>query len=693
MKFNYINRDFSWLMFNYRVLQEAKEESLPLYERIKFLAIYSNNLEEFYRVRVSYYRSLLRNLPPDHPKREQVRPDQIISRINTEVGRLQIKFHDIFENSIVPQLEREGVRLLQRDSKLTQKQEAYVNDVFQGDILPYIQPVLLVKQRIKPFLRTGQIYIMVKLYNKKTFSKRSRPRYGIVKLVTDHNIPRFVELPNDKDGNNCIMFLEDVTMRYIQEVYPGYVIGKWFCIKMTRDADLEYDDQEGDELIDIISNISTTRQLGYPNRFQYDRLMPDNMLRYLMETFSLTIDDLVKAGDYHNFRDFFSFPNPKSPLLELPVHKPLRLHHIDEQKSLLEYFECNELMLHFPYQSYDYFLQYLNEAAIAPDVVEIKSTQYRVADNSAVVNALIKAANNGKKVTVFVELKARFDEENNLRSAKEMKRAGINIIYSISGLKVHAKVAMVVRENAETKERLSTCFLGTGNFNEKTAKLYGDHGFFTSDSRINKDIVELFRVLEQNVSEPEFMHILVPNYNMVSHFEKLIAQEMKNAKAGKEAYILLKMNGLEDPYMIDRLYEASLAGVKIDIIVRGVCCLKTNQKYSKNIRAIRIVDRFLEHARIFVFHNDGEQKMYMGSADWMRRNLYRRIECVFPVYNESIKQEVMDILDIQLKDNTKASLIDEKGANQRINDGKPSVRSQHAIYEMLKQKTLNESGK
>jgi len=342
-------------------------------------------------------------------------------------------------------------------------------------------------------------------------------------------------------------------------------------------------------------------------------------------------------------------------------------------------------MLHFPYQSYAYFIKFLTEAAYDDSVSEIKATQYRVADNSAVVKALILAAQNGKKVTVFVELKARFDEENNLRFAHEMKRAGIAIIYSMPRLKVHTKVALVSRI-ASTEEKKLTAFLATGNFNEKTAETYCDHGFFTGDPRLTHELEALFDIFERTISYYAFQHLLVPNNNMVQRFEELIRQEISNAQKNEKAYIILKMNALEDPYMINLLYEASTAGVSIDIIVRGACCLKPNQPYSKNIRLIRIVDHFLEHARVFYFYAGGKQHIYLSSADWMRRNLYRRIECAFPIYDEDIKKELLDILYIQLADNVKASYISEDMNNVRVPQKGKIVHSQKEIYKYLSKK-------
>jgi len=681
--YSYFNRDLSWLSFNYRVLQQAFEKEIPLYERIKFLAIYSNNLEEFYRVRVSYYQELLRTLPSNNPKNIEVQPRQILQQINAVVSRHQAEFNQLFYNDIIPELKKNNIILVSRNEILSEKQEEFLQQRFEQQILTAIQPVLLVKNRIRPFLKTGHVYIALRMYVKgRTFmgkSKTSRPQYAIVKLPTDHNISRFIELP-ENNGRHYIMLLEDLIIRKLYAIFPGYLVDTAHSIKVTRDADLDFEDFETNALIETVEDISKARALGETNRFQYDIDMPAAMLRFFTEAFDIHPDKLVSGGRTHNFRDLFSFPNPYSPHLEDPRHKPLTYPALDEG-SLFEKIEQRDFLLHFPYQSFNYFLDFLAEAGKDPEVTEICTTQYRVASNSAVVDALIDAALKGRKVNVFVELKARFDEESNLAYAKEMRKAGINIMYSIPGLKVHSKVALIKRP---AKKNLA--FLGTGNFNEKTARLYGDHGFFTSDARITSDLSELFCYFNSRKINHPFAHILVPNFNMADTYLALIAAEIAHAKQGNKGYMIIKLNGLEDPVMIDKLYEASEAGVQVDLLVRGVCRLVPEQEYSKNIRCIRIVDRFLEHARVFFFHNNGQSKLYMGSADWMKRNLYRRVECVFPIYDETLKQEVLDILNIQLSDNVSARLINKKMENVPIvNDG-PAVRSQTKIYSYLREK-------
>ena len=684
-KYEYINRDISWLSFNFRVLQEAMDKTLPLYERIKFLAIYSNNTEEFYQVRVSYYKQMLRHereFPKQHFR--DVDPASIIKQINEIVTNQQSIFHLIFEEEILPELRKNNIIVVNEQDKLTGEQLSFIREIFYSNIITSINPILLVKKKVRPFMKTGQPYMALKMVSKDSNKHRQQERYGMIKIPTDHNISRFVELPENK-GRHYIMFLEDVIMRHIDAIFPGYKVKDSYSLKLTRDADMEYDDYEGEDLIDAIDRIRSVRSVGKPNRFQYDRAMPEKLLEYLISSFDIPKDILVMGGDRHNFRDFFSFPNPAYPKYELQSLPPIPIPALANQKKpIASLIGKKDFMLSVPYQPFEHYLRFLREASTDPSVKEIKATQYRVSDHSVVVNSLIAAAENGKKVSVFVELKARFDEEANLKWAYEMTKAGIRIIYSIPKLKVHAKIALIIRKKG-TKYG-DQAYLGTGNFNEKTARLYGDHGLFTSNPEVVTEVKELYRHLEDQEIRPDFKHIMVPGFNMVPGFINLINKEINNVKEGRIGYILLKMNGLQDKEMVDSLYQASEAGVKVDLIVRGVCTLKTGMPYSKNIRVIRIVDRYLEHARVFIFLNDGDHRVYLGSADWMKRNLRSRVECVFPVYDSDLKKELRDILNLQLSDNVKACEIDENLRNVRIVTKGPDIRAQLAIYEYFKNK-------
>ncbi len=439
-KYEYTNRDISWLSFNLRVLQEAMDKTLPLYERIKFLAIYSNNMEEFYQVRVSYYKQMLRHqreFPKQHIR--NVDPLRIIKQINEIVTNQQSIFHLIYEKEILPDLRRNGIIVVDDMDELSDEQKSFVSEVFYSTIITSVQPVLLVKKKVRPFMKTGQPYIALEMVSKDSNKKKQLERYGIIKIPTDHNISRFVELPK-KDDKHYIMFVEDVIMQHIDAIFPGYTVKNNYSLKLTRDADMEYDDYEGEDLIDAIDRIRSHRSVGKPNRFQFDRAMPEKLLDYLTTSFHISKDIMVMGGNRHNFRDFFSFPNPTYPKFEIESLPPIPIPALANQKKpIASLISKKDFLLSPPYQPFEHYLRYLREASTDPTVKEIKTTQYRVSDHSVVVNSLIAAAENGKKVTVFVELKARFDEEANLKWAYEMTKAGIRIIYSIPKLKSTCK--------------------------------------------------------------------------------------------------------------------------------------------------------------------------------------------------------------------------------------------------------------
>lgn len=686
-KQNYINREISWLDFNYRVLQEAKDKKNPLYERLKFLAIYSSNLDEFFRVRVANLRSLLR-LNKKTQKELDFNPDVILKKIHKIVFKQQEEYGKIFQEQIIPELKFNNIFLIS-DSDFTGSQLLFIKEYFNQNIIPHIQPVLLLKKRIIPFLRNRRLYLAIKLASKdvdlhNTKRKRVQYKYAIVEIPSNH-LPRFVKIPTEP-GKTYIAFLDDIIRVNLDEIFTGYQIVCSYSIKLTRDAELYIDDEFSGNLLEKIKKSLKNRNIGAPSRFLYDSRMPKDFLKFLREALIIDKDDLIPGGRYHNLSDFFTFPNPGRRDLENIPLPFLRNKELDKYPDIFEAIDKKDFALHFPYHTYDYVLEFLNNAANDPDVISIYITQYRVAKNSEVVNALIKAVQKGKKVIAFVELKARFDEESNILWAEEMKSYGVKVYYSFPGIKVHSKIALVKKKSSGAIHNY--CYLGTGNFNEKTAQLYSDMGLFTSDKRLTSEVEKVFLHLSGHPVKYKFKHLLVAQFNMRKLFTKMIDNEIKNAKAGKKAWMILKMNSLEDPKMINKLYEANNAGVKIDLIVRGICCLVPGIKgLSENIKAVSIVDRYLEHSRIFVFCNNNKTKVYAGSADWMKRNLSRRIEVCFPVYDESIKNEILDILKIQLKDNVKARLIDAKGQNKyRKSKANKKIQSQVETYYYLKKK-------
>jgi len=564
--------------------------------------------------------------------------------------------------------------------------QQFIREYFYREVIPYLQPILLTKGT-RSFLRDNRLYLAIRLYRKKRGADNGsnrRPRYALVKLpYTD--VKRFIRLP-DKDGCYHFLFLEDLVRFNLQELFPGYDIDSSYCVKLLRDADLGIKDEFSGNLVEKIRKNLGRRKVGEPALFTYDRSIPEDFLAFLQDVIGVYKEDLLAGESYLNFQDFFSFPNPFAPRLQLNHPQPIHPYELEQIGSMFAAIREKDRILHYPYQSFDYLIKFLNEAAQDPKVYAIKVTQYRVASNSAVVNSLISAARNGKQVSVFVEVKARFDEENNLTLARLMSEAGVRIIYSLPGLKVHAKLALVLRRSGNERKR-SFAYLSTGNFNEKTARQYADHGFFTCKEDIIRDLENLFSYFENPKFRPEFTKLWVTRFNFKNELRRRIDREIELARQGKKGYILVKLNGIQNKPLINLLYKASEAGVKIDMIIRGICCLVPNQKFSRNINLRRIVDSYLEHGRIIVFGNDGAPEVYLTSADWMNRNINRRIETTFPVEDEDIKKELFDILDLQLRDNVSARLINENLENIPIvADGMEPIRAQWDTYKMLIEK-------
>lgn len=682
----YFKRDISWLSFNYRVLLEAEDETLPIYERIKFLSIYSSNLEEFYEIRVAEHRGVI--MKKNFTEESGAEAEETLAEITEEVNRQQREYYRIF-SKVLQELNRQDIYLYQ-DSRPEPFHEEFVHNFFNEEVFPFLSPVMIQAGDIRTFIRDRRLYLVIRMVKK---SKRmAEPDYvpdyyyALMKIPYA-KVPRFIELPTH-EGKHYIMFIDDIIRANLSSIFPGYVVESCYSIKISRDADIYLDDEKGGNIVENIRKKVKKRKIGALSRFMYDSNMPDDFLAFICNAFGITTDDLVLGGRYNNLQDLIKLPNPRGKELEQQAPSPMRVPFLDEMGSVFRAVKKRDILLHFPYQSFDYLIRFLMEAAFDPKVDEIKITQYRVAENSAVINTLISAAQNGKKVTVFVELKARFDEENNMSTAERMEQAGIRIIYSIPGLKVHAKVAVILRKDTEDGcKRRDFAYLSTGNFNEKTARIYSDMALLTSNAELITDINKVFAVLEGKLAGPTFRHLLVARFNMVPELTRMIHREIEHVKAGRKGRIVLKMNGLHDQNMINELYNASENGVEIDLIVRGICCLVPNRPFSANIKVTRIVDMFLEHSRIWYFYNDGEEELFLTSADWMRRNLNRRIETAFPILNAEIKRNIIDILNIQLQDNVKACLIDEHLHNNFKRDGNPvKVRAQLAVYEYLKNK-------
>ena len=683
MESRYFKRDISWLSFNYRVLLEAEDDTLPLYERINFISIYSSNLEEFYKIRVADHKAIATGAA--HSDEEGVQSAmQLVTEINEEVNRQLEERIRIYEQKILPALRQHHI-IFYQSRNVEPFHKEFLRRFFREEIFPYLSPVPVSKDKVISFLRDNRLYLAVRLHSKGTLpGDPDHTQYFVMKLPYS-KVPRFIELPK-QDKIYYLMFIEDIIKANIDTIFPGYDVDSSYCIKISRDADILIDESANtSEIIEQVKTKVKKRKIGAVCRFVYDRAMPDDFLDFLVDAFRINRQELVPGDKHLNMEALRHLPNPNNAVRPIRKPQPMKLACLDERESIFRYVEKKDLLLHYPYHSFDHFIHFLYEAVHEPTVREIMVTQYRVAENSAVINTLIAAAQNGKKVTVFVELKARFDEENNLATAEMMKAAGINILFSLPGLKVHAKVALVLRRDKQGHKLPSYAYISTGNFNEKTATLYADCGLFTCNPVLVNDLHNLFRTF-QGKENPVFHRLLVARFNLIPELNRLIDHEIELAKSGKQGRIILKMNALQDPAMIERLYEASQAGVKIDLIVRGICCLISGRKYSRNIRVTRIVDTFLEHARVWYFGNGGKPKLFLGSPDWMRRNLYRRIEAVTPILDPDLKRELSDMLSIQLSDKRKACFVDDHLCNRwkSARPQKEKIRSQYTFYEYLK---------
>ena len=695
----YIHRDVSWLAFNHRVLQEARDPRVPLLERVKFLAIYSSNLNEFYRVRVANIRNLM-EVSKKTKKQLDFDPEVVFEQVQRTIVEQQIEFTNIFEREIVPELRNQNIYFLRR-LELDEMQKAFVKDYFDTNLSPFVQPILLVKQKIKPFLNNAALYLAVTLTEKQEKTSCSEPKtdkilertnhklaYAIVKIPSDYT-PRFIKIPNTDPTSDkqYVIMLDDVVRHYLPYLFPGYHIKDSHAFKITRDAELYIDNEFTGDLIDQIQQSLVKRNVGPPSRFAFDREISPQCLDFLMEMFGLDNADAFYSGRYLNNFDFFTFPDfgkknlKDEDLPELP-HRVL-----DAAVSIFDAIGEGDHLLNFPYQSYDYVVRFFEEAANDPAVQTIKLTQYRVASRSRIMVALLAAVAAGKEVTVFVEVKARFDEESNLRWARQLQDAGATVLFSHAGIKVHAKVAVVTRlENGAQRDY---CYLSTGNFNEKTARSYVDYGYFTANPVIGQDIHKLFFYLQtkrRTNGSDQFDKLLVGQFNMYARIVELIDNEILNAQQGKPARIILKLNSLEDKPLIDHLYAASQAGVQVQLIVRGICCVQAGvPKLSENITVISIIDRFLEHQRIYCFYNNGDEKIYLASADWMTRNMHFRIETAFPIEDPKIRVIIQEQIRIQLADNLKARIVEPNLRNRYVStDTQKPVRAQLATYNYLR---------
>jgi polyphosphate kinase len=683
--YNFLNRDLSWLSFNHRVLMEAADATVPLYDRISFLSIFSSNLDEFFRVRMPAIFAFTSIKGKKTTLRDEY-PKDLVQQVQALLHQQLEEYGQVLTQMILPALRQNNICLYYGEDIFPEHNDT-IHEYFSSRVLSFLQPVILRKENQDDvFLENNALYFIVSI---EAVDTPGIHQYAVLNIPSDH-LPRFVQLPSIGDMN-YISFLDDIIRHNLQQAFPGFIIHGAWSVKLTRDAEMVLEDEFTGDIAEKIEKQLEKRDIGHSTRFLFDHTMPANIKEYLQNYFVLRMEEMVEGGRYHNLKDLGRLPDPSKGKLKYTEWVPVSHPGFRHDRSIFQTIAEKERLLHLPYHSYNTILRFFNEAAIDPHVREIYTTIYRVASDSHIVNALISAARNGKKVTVFVELKARFDEANNLQWSKKMKAAGVKIINSLPGLKVHAKVALVKRQ--ENKESQYYSLFSTGNFNELTGRFYTDHVFCTASESFSKDLQLLFAYLlaHKYVSDDHeipFKHILVSQFNMITRFDELIQREIKNAKKGKPAGIIIKVNNLQERAMITRLYDASRAGVKVQLLVRSICCLAPGvAAQSENITVHRIVDRYLEHARIFVFHNEGEPQYFMGSADWMNRNLHSRIEVCFPLNDKKLCEEVGHILQLQLSDNRKAVLFTSQLENKRIDvaDGQPSIASQEMIYDYVRE--------
>ncbi|MCF8257284.1 MAG: polyphosphate kinase 1 [Flavobacteriales bacterium] len=671
----YVARELSWLSFNHRVLQEAEDPAVPIVERLHFLGIYSNNRDEFFRVRVASLKRMLGIRKEAHDIFLGI-PKDVLAQVNREVVEQQRLFDRIYQN-LLAELKGHQIHVI-NETQLNEAQEKFVRSYFIEEVQPNLVPIMLDLAPEFPYLRDKSVYLMVRLSASK--GKRE-PRFSLIELPT-HVLPRFIVLPKEGD-KNYIILLDDVIRFSLGNIYgtSDYDTFEAFNIKLTRDAELNMETDVSLSLLMKLEKSLKQRSKGTPVRFVYDAKMPKEMREMLMKAMKVTSSSsLIPGGRYHNFKDFMNFPNVGGKRTRFTKLKPLSHPDLPQGGSVMKVLKQKDVLLCYPYHSFYPVLDLLREAAIDPKVKEIKITLYRAAKKSMVVSALINAIRNGKKVTAVMELQARFDEQNNIMWSQQLQDAGATVIFGVPGLKVHSKLLLVTR--IEGAKKVYYARIGTGNFNEDTSRVYSDHSLFTSDERLTSEVATMFRFFERNFEVGEYQHLLVSPFFMRNRIYALIDKEIALAKAGQEAYCIIKLNNLVDRHMIDRLYEASAAGVKVTLIVRGMCSLKAGVRgLSDNITAISIVGRFLEHSRIFIFGNAGDEQYYITSADLMSRNLDMRSEVACPIYSPAIQKQIRAMIDIQLRDNVKTRILDPEQQNTYRRTRGPKVDSHLAMYE------------
>ncbi|PIB17930.1 polyphosphate kinase 1 [Vibrio rotiferianus] len=674
----YIEKELSWLSFNERVLQEAADKTVPLIERIRFLGIFSNNLDEFYKVR---FADVKRRILISQDRGDSNNSKHLLTKMQTKALRLNEQFDELY-SELIREMARRRIFLV-NENQLDDTQKRWITKYFRKEVMPHITP-LLIKDDIDvlQFLKDEYAYITVDL------RKGDQSQYALIEIPTDH-LPRFVMLPEKKGKRRKTIILLDNIIRYcLDELFKGffeYDELKGYAMKMTRDAEYDLRFEIEYSLLEQMSEGVNQRLTALPVRFVYERDMPQKMLNFLCNKLGISsYDNLIPGGRYHNFKDFIDFPNVGRDYLENKPMPPMKCADFEGYANSFEAIKTKDILLHYPYHTFDHISELVRQASFDPKVLSIKINIYRVAKDSRLMNSLIDAVHNGKGVTVVVELQARFDEEANIEWSKILTEAGVHVVFGAPGLKIHSKLLLISRR--EEGEIIRYAHIGTGNFHEKTARIYTDFSLLTADQEITDEVRNVFGYIENPYRPVKFNHLIVSPRNSRTQLYRLIDGEIANAKAGKKAILTIKVNNLVDKGIINKLYGASNAGVKINMIIRGMCSLVPGiEGVSENIRIISIVDRFLEHPRVIITHNSGDPQVYISSADWMTRNIDHRIEVAVPIHDPRLKQRIIDITNIHFTDTVKARLIDKEMSNSYVPRGnRKKVRSQVAIYDYLK---------
>ena len=679
----YINREISWLDFNARVLQEANDVHVPLLERLRFLGIFSNNLDEFFQVRYATVKRIAQSSKTGKRVFAGRSAQALLKEITSKVIDLQDESLEIL-NGIYKEMERENIFFIDQN-EVKPEQEDFLKNYFIQNVNPALVTIILSQNRDQD-LSTNKAFLIVTM----TLDQASENQniYALIEMPKDAK--RFVVLPKNGDGKQYIMMLDDLIRYHFHMIFSffNYKSIQAHMVKITRDAELDLEEDVSISYLEKITLSVKDRMISDPVRLVYDKEIPDQTLSFVMEKLNIdSTDSLIPGGKYHQRRDYMNFPSLDRPDLLYSSFPPLPIPMLSMEENILDAIDQKDYLLNTPYQDFSYVIKFLREAALDPKVKSIKITIYRLSKSSLIVSALINAAKNGKKVLVQIELQARFDEENNINFAEQLEAAGVQLIFGIPGLKVHSKICIIERQHDKKNRRYG--FISTGNFNESTAKIYTDYTLFTTNQKILKEVNKVFNFLEVSYKIKKYKHLIVSPHYTASVISKMIDNEIENHHKGLPSGISLKLNNITNYPLVEKLYQASQAGVKIKMIVRGICCLVPGVKgLSENITVLSVVDKFLEHSRVIIFENAGEKKIYLSSADFMTRNIENRVEVACPVYDKELQQQILDTFELSWKDNTKARIVNQNPQNKMVKPkaGDKIQRSQWTTYDYYKNK-------